>query len=175
MKIACILGEGFEDSELRVPYDRLRASGHTVDIVGAKAGDVLSGKKGKERIPVDRSIEGVSADEYDALLIPGGNSPDHLRADRRFVELVKRFDADEKPIFAICHGPQILISAGLVKGRTMTAWKTIQDDLRAAGANVIDRDVVVAGNLITSRQPSDLDAFCREALGALGQGVQPGA
>src|SRR6185295_13221721 len=152
-KVALLLGQGFEDSEFRIPYDRARAAGHQVEIIGAKAGEELTGYKGKEKVRADRAIDEARPDDYDALLIPGGHSPDHLRADPRFVEFVKRFDATKRPVAAVCHGPQLLISAGLVKGRTLTAWKTIQEDLRQIGAHVVDQEVVLDGNWITSRQP----------------------
>jgi protease I len=166
-RIALVLGQGFEDSEFRVPYDRLRAAGYTVDVIGAKAGETLTGYRGKEKVKTDRGIDGVRADDFAALVIPGGQSPDHLRADRRFVDFVKAFDATKRPLAAVCHGPQLLITAGLVRGRTMTAWKTIQDDLRQIGARVIDEPVVEDGNWITSRQPQDLEAFSQAILSAL--------
>jgi protease I len=172
MKIACILAPGFEDSELRVPLDRLRAAGHEVDLIGAEEGDELVGKKGKERVVSTRGIDDVRADDYDALLIPGGHSPDQLRIDRRFVALVTEMDRRGKPIAAVCHGPQLLLTAGLVRGRRMTAWPTVQVDLRLAGAIVEDRDVVVDRNLITSRKPEDLEAFVREILAHLGQSAE---
>src|SRR5689334_11025674 len=133
MRIACVLGEGFEDQEFRVPYDELKGAGHEVTIIGAEKGAKVSGKNGKESAKTDASIEGSRPESYDALFIPGGYSPDHLRADPRFVEFTRGFA--NKPIMAICHGPQLLLSADLVKGRTLTAWKTVQVDLRHAGAN----------------------------------------
>ena len=159
MKIACVLGVHFEDSEFRIPYDRLREAGYQVDVIGVKAGEELKGYKGKEKVKADKSIDQVKAEDYDALLIPGGQSPDHLRADRRMVEFVKKFDQAGKPIAAVCHGPQLLIAAHLVKGRTLTAWQTIQDDLRQIGATVKDEPVVRDRNWITSRKPDDLQQF----------------
>ena len=159
MRIACVLGQGFEDSEFRVPYDRLKEEGYQVDVIGVKAGEELKGYKGKEKVKVEKSIDQVKAEDYDALLIPGGQSPDHLRADRRMVEFVKKFDQAGKPIAAVCHGPQLLIAAHLVKGRTLTAWQTIQDDLRQIGATVKDEPVVRDRNWITSRKPDDLEQF----------------
>jgi protease I len=102
-------------------------------------------------------------------LIPGGYSPDHLRADERFVRFTRAFFDKPRPVFAVCHGPQLLMTAGVVRGRRMTAWKTIQEDLRRADADVVDEPVVVDGNLVTSRQPSDLDDFSREAVRMLEQ------
>ncbi len=175
--IACILGPDFEDSEFKVPYDRWRQAGNRIDIIGAQAGEELNGKKGKERARAEKSIDDVSPDDYDALFIPGGHSPDHLRADPRFVNFVKRFDASGKPILAICHGAQLFLSAGIVKGRTLTAWKTVQDDLRQAGANVKDEPVVFDRNWVTSRNPNDLDAFvqagveCLRAEAGAGAGI----
>ena len=121
-KVAILLGQGFEDSELKVPYDRLKAEGFEVDIIGREAGEELKGDKGKVTVKATRSIDGARPPDYDALVIPGGYSPDKLRADERFVRFVQEFDATEKPLAAVCHGPQLLITAGLVKGRTLTAW-----------------------------------------------------
>lgn len=168
MRIACLLGPDFEDSEFRVPYDRFKSAGHEVVVIGTKAGQELEGKKGKERFKTEKGIDEVKPEQFDALFIPGGHSPDALRADARMVEFTKAFA--RKPIFAICHGPQLLMTADMVKGRTITAWKTVQSDLRQTGANVVDLDVVVDGNLVTSRQPDDLDAFTRESLKQLVNG-----
>lgn len=169
MRIACILAGGFEDSEFRVPYDAFRDAGHEVSIIGFEQGKKISGKQGKEKVKADAGVDEVTPDRFDALFIPGGYSPDHLRVDRRFVDFVKGFA--NKPIFAICHGPQILISADMVKGRRMTAWPTIQVDLRYAGADVVDAVVVVDRNLVTSRKPDDLPAFTRAALETLRGGA----
>ena len=179
MKIACVLGQGFEDSEFRVPYDRLKKEGYQVDIIGVKAGEELKGYKGKEKAKTEKAIDQVSADDYDALLIPGGQSPDRLRVDKRMVEFVKRFDQAGKLIAAVCHGPQLLIAAHLVKGRTLTAWQTIQDDLQQIGAIVKDEPVVKDRNWITSRKPDDLpmfsDAIIEELEGAEGTHTADGA
>ena len=175
MKIACVLSEGYEDSEFRIPFDRLEAAGHEVTVIGAEKGETLKGKAGKESVDADAAIDEVKAASFDALLIPGGHSPDQLRADVRFVEFTKAFSA--KPIFAVCHGPQLLITAGMVEGRTMTAWQTIQLDLKNAGATVVDKEVCVDGNLVTSRKPQDLEAFARESiriLAAGGKAATPG-
>jgi protease I len=176
MKIACLLGQGFEDSEFRIPYDRLKAEGYQVDVIGLKAGEELKGYKGKEKVKAEKSIDEVSAEEYDALLIPGGQSPDHLRVDRRMVEFVRKFDESGKLIAAVCHGPQLLIAAHLVKGRTLTAWQTIQDDLQQIGATVKDEAVVKDRNWITSRKPGDLQQFSDAMVDELDRadsGVRP--
>jgi deglycase len=166
-KVAFVLGEGFEDSEHEVPYDRLKAEGCEIDIIGHEAGEELRGKRRKVTVKATRSIADARPQDYDALVIPGGYSPDKLRADERFVRFVKEFDASKKPLAAVCHGPQLLITAGLVKGRTLTAWKTIQEDLRQIGANVKDEPVVRDGNWITSRKPEDLQQFSDAVIQAL--------
>jgi len=168
-KVACLLGPGFEDSEFRVPYDRLRQAGYQVDIIGTKAGEKLKGDKGKETATTDLGIDDADVDQYLALVIPGGYSPDKLRADDRFVQFVRDFDATKRPLAAVCHGPQLLLSAELVSGRTLTAWKTIQGDLRQAGAHVQDQEVVVDDNWITSRKPDDLEAFSAKLLEELAE------
>jgi len=166
-KVAVLLGQGFEDSEFKVPYDRLKAEGFDVDVIGREAGEELEGDKHQVRIRATRSISDARPQEYDALVLPGGYSPDKLRADERFVRFVKEFDASKKPLAAVCHGPQLLITAGLVKGRTLTAWTTIQEDLRQIGATVKDEPVVRDGNWITSRKPDDLQQFSDAVVQAL--------
>jgi protease I len=168
-KIACLLADGFEDSEFRLPCDWLSAAGYTVEIVGGKPGDTLKGDKGRESAVVDLGIDEADVDDYEGLLIPGGYSPDKLRADERFVEFVRAFDATGRPLAAVCHGPQLLLTAELQAGRTLTAWQTIQGDLRQAGANVVDREVVVDDNWITSRKPDDLEAFTSKFVEELGE------
>jgi protease I len=167
MKIACVLGQGFEDSEFRIPFDRLKKEGYEVEIIGLKAGEELKGYKGKETVRADKGIDQVKADDYDALLIPGGQSPDHLRVDKRMVEFVRQFDEQGKLIAAVCHGPQLLMAAHLTKGRTLTAWPTIQDDLQQVGAKVKDEPVVKDRNWITSRKPDDLQQFSEAIVEAL--------
>jgi deglycase len=166
-KIACLLGDGFEDSEFRIPYDRLRKEGYQVEIIGPKKGMDLKGYRGKEVVKSDKSIDEVRPEDYIGLLIPGGYSPDHLRVDQRFVEFVKRFDGLRRPLAAVCHGPQLLLSARLVGGRTLTAWPTVQGDLEQAGAKVKDEPVVIDQNWITSRKPDDLEAFSEAFIQAL--------
>ena len=166
-KVAVLLGEGFEDSEFKVPYDRLKAEGFEVDVIGRETGEELRGKRGKVTTKATRSIADARPLNYDALVLPGGYSPDKLRADERFVRFVQDFDATKKPLAAVCHGPQLLITAGLVKGRTLTAWSTIQEDLRQIGARVKDEPVVKDGNWITSRKPDDLQQFGDALIRAL--------
>jgi protease I len=167
MRIACVLANGFEDSEFKDPYDAFRAAGHEVTIVGLEAGAQIEGSKGKVKATVDKSFKEVKPDEFDALFIPGGFSPDRLRAHEEAVSFVKVFMQKGKPVFAICHGPQLLLTADEYKGHRMTAWKTVLGDLKKAGAEVVDQEVVVDRNLVTSRQPSDIPAFIRESLKVL--------
>jgi len=164
MRIACLLDSGFEDSEFRKPYDAFTQAGHQVTVIGLEPDRELKGYRGKEATRSEKGIEDVRPDQFDALFIPGGYSPDHLRANPRMVEFTKAFFEDERPVFAVCHGPQLLIAARAWKGRRLTAWTTIQDDLRQLGADVVDEEVVVDGNLVTSRKPDDLEAFIRESL-----------
>src|SRR5690242_11443567 len=166
-RIACLLGPGFEDSEFRVPYDALKNAGYQVDIISMKAGTELKGYKGKETVKAEKGIDEVRAEDYQAVLIPGGHSPDQIRKDKKIVEFVKKFDATKRPLAAVCHGPQVLLTARLVRGRTLTAWETVQGDLEQAGANVKDQEVVVDQNWITSRKPEDLKAFSDALLNAL--------
>jgi protease I len=164
MRIACLLDSGFEDSEFRKPYDAFRQAGHEVSVIGLEAGTELSGYRGKETTRAEKGIGEVSPEQFDALFIPGGYSPDHLRINPEVVRFTKAFFDAGKPVSAVCHGPQLLITAEVVKGRRLTAWPTIQGDLRKLGADVVDEEVVVDGNLVTSRKPDDLDAFTRESL-----------
>jgi protease I len=173
MKIACVIGPRFEDSEFKEPYDAFRNAGHQVTIVGLQAGAELEGDKGKVRAKVEKSFQDVSPDDFNAIFIPGGGSPDKLRAHDEAVTFVKAFMRDNKPVLAICHGPQLLLTADEYKNRRMTAWKTVQGDLKKAGADVVDQEVVVDRNLVTSRQPSDIPAFIRESLKVLGQVAAP--
>ena len=164
MRIACVLDVDYEDSEFKQPYDAFKQAAHQVTIIGLEPGKELRGKKGTVTTKAEAGIEQVRPDQFDALLIPGGYSPDHLRANPKIVAFTKAFFDADKPVFAICHGPQLLITARVVKGRKLTAWQTIQDDLQQVGANVVDQEVVVDRNLVTSRKPSDIPAFIRESL-----------
>jgi len=174
-KVALLLGQGFEDSEFRIPYDRVRKAGYQVDIIGPKAGMELKGYKGKEVVKAEKGVDEVRPEDYLGLLIPGGQSPDHLRVDQRFVDFVKRFDALKRPLAAVCHGPQLLLSARLVRSRTLTAWPTVQGDLEQAGAKVKDEPVVIDQNWITSRKPDDLEAFSDAFVQALQKAERAGA
>ncbi|MFL6621190.1 MAG: type 1 glutamine amidotransferase domain-containing protein [Sulfurifustis sp.] len=167
--VACLLGPMFEDSEYRIPMEAFKAKGYRVDVIGKKAGETVKGYRGQVTATIEKSIDDVSPQDYDLLFIPGGHSPDVLRADPRFVNFVRNFDQTGKPVAAVCHGPQLLAAAHLVKGRTLTAWQTVQDDLAQMGANVKDEAVVRDKNWITSRKPDDLRQFSDAAVQALGQ------
>jgi protease I len=170
-RVGFIVDEMFEDSEFRVPYDRVQAAGCEAVIVGQNAGSELRGKQGKETIQTERSIDAVSLDDFDALVLPGGYSPDKLRTNDRVVEFVRDFVDSGKTCAVICHAPWLLAEAGVTENRTMTSWPSIKTDLINAGANWVDQEVVEDGNLITSRKPDDLEAFCDALLRQLEQGA----
>jgi protease I len=166
-RVAVVLENDFEDSELYVPYDRLKKEGAGLTVVGLEKGKTLKGKTEGYKATVDKSFAEVKPEDFDALLIPGGYSPDKLRSHQEAVDFVKGFEG--RPVFAICHGPQLLISAEMVKGRTITSWPSVAIDLKNAGARWVDREVVVDGELITSRKPADLEAFVGAIVKALGK------
>jgi protease I len=163
-RVAMIIDEMFEDAEARVPYDRLTAAGHEVVVVGRESHKSLTGKRGEETITTDECIDDVSASQFDALVIPGGYSPDRLRTDDRMVALARALLQAGKPVAAVCHAGSLLIEAGIASGRTVTSWESIKTDLINAGARWVDDEVVEDGNLITSRKPDDLPAFCDAIL-----------
>ncbi len=170
-KIAVLVDQLFEDSEFRVPYDRLRRAGHEVDIVGLEAGREIAGKKQKERIRIEKAVADVSESDYDALVIPGGYSPDHLRMNIDAVRFTRAMALANKPVAAVCHAPWMLIEADLADDLQVTSWPSLRTDLINAGARWIDREVVVDGNIITSRKPDDLPAFSDAILRMLEEGV----
>ena len=167
MRIACVLAADFEDSEFQAPYEAFLKAGHEVTVIGLKANEALQGKKGQVTALTAKSFGDVSPNDFDALLIPGGQSPDKLRAHDEAVVFVKSMMTANKPVLAICHGPQLLLTAEEYRRHRMTAWKTVQGDLKKAGADVVDREVVVDRNLVTSRMPQDIPAFIRESLKVL--------
>lgn len=158
-RVVMILGQDFEDAEAQVPLQRLRDTGHEVEIVGSRGGEALRGKKGEVTLRCDAAAAERDPRTYDAMVIPGGYSPDHLRMDAQVVDFVRRFAETGKLMGVICHGPQLLIEADLVRGRTLTSWPSVKTDLRNAGAEWVDQQVCVDGNLVTSRHPGDLEAF----------------
>lgn len=168
-KVATVLANLFEDSEYTEPKKALEAAGHEVDTIGIKAGEVMTGKADGTEVTIEKSIDEVNASDYDALLIPGGYSPDQLRKDERMLDFVRHFDQNSKWIFSICHGPQLLVNAEILKGKDITAVKQVAIDVKNAGANFYDEEVVIdeAGKLISSRTPDDLPAFDKAIVDAL--------
>ena len=165
--VAFVLENDFEDSEFRVPYDRLTTAGHDVTVVGTEKGKEVKGKKGNEAFVIEATADMVSADEFDALVVPGGWSPDKLRMDEGIVAFVAAFGREAKPVAAICHAGSLLVDADLVDGATVTSYPSIRRDLENAGADWVDQEVVEDGFLITSRTPDDLPAFCDTLLDRL--------
>ena len=165
--VAFLLADKFEDSEFRVPYDRLQDAGHEITVIGIEAGKEVEGKQGKETFTPEATPDQVNASDFDALVIPGGYAPDKLRMDEGVVKFVKDISSSDKPVAAICHAGWLLAEADLVDGRTMPSYPSIRTDLINAGAEWVDEEVVVDGNLITSRDPDDLDAFCSAIIEAL--------
>lgn len=162
MKVLIISADSFEDTELLVPYYRLKEEG--VDVhVASMAKPKIKGKHGYE-VNVDKTLKDINPDDYDLLLLPGGRAPESIRKEEDALEISKYFFQHKKPVSAICHGPQILITAGLLKGRHATCYKSVAQELKDSGAIYEDKEVVVDGNLVTSRQRSDLPAFLRETI-----------
>jgi len=166
--VAVIITDMFEDSEYTEPAQAFRKSGHALVHLGLAKGRTVTGKKEGTPVTVDRAVKDVMVDDFDALLIPGGYSPDKLRVDDDAVRFVKEFVESGKPVFAICHAPQLLITAQVLQGRKITGWKSIIQDIKNAGAEFIDQEVVEDGNLISSRSPADLPAFIQASLKKLG-------
>ncbi len=162
MKALILSADHFEDSELLVPYYRLQEEGVEVVVASLSRG-TITGKHGYE-VAVDMTLDKVNPDDYAILLLPGGAAPAVVREEPIALEIARNFFAGHKPVAAICHGPQILVRADLLKGRRATCYKPVADELKEAGALYEDREVIVDDNLITSRQPADLPAFMREMM-----------
>lgn len=167
LKVAILAAEGFEQAELVEPKKALEQAGAVTAVVSPAKGEVQGWKhfeKG-EKVKVDVPLEQANAAEFDALLLPGGvANPDQLRMQPKAVEFVRSFFESHKPVAAICHGPWTLIEAGVVEGRTMTSWPSLKTDLRNAGANWVDEEVVVDKGLVSSRKPADIPAFNRKMI-----------
>lgn len=167
-KIAVLIAKDFEDSEYTKPAEAFKEAGYTLVHIGLKEGDTVIGKKEGTPVKIDMDVKNARPQEFDAMLIPGGYSPDNLRAYDEPVQFVREFMQSGKPVFAICHAPQLLIAADVLRGRKITGYKSIIVDIKNAGADFYDREVVVDGNLISSRNPGDLPAFVDAALKKLG-------
>jgi archaeal arginyl aminopeptidase len=162
MKGLILSADHFEDSELLVPYYRLREEGIPVDIASIEKG-TITGKHGYQ-VQVDSTFVEVNPDDYDVLILPGGKAPSAIRKEAAALEIASAFFRRNKPVAAICHGPQILLSAGLLRNRRATCYHSVAPEMTEAGAAYEDREVVVDGNLVTSRHPPDLSAFMRELM-----------
>ncbi|MFE2101519.1 type 1 glutamine amidotransferase domain-containing protein [Streptomyces sp. NPDC059468] len=164
MRVGILATDGVERVELDQPRGALQGAGAKTEIVSLHPGEIQARQfdlNAAGTFPVDRLVADASVDDYQALLLPGGTvNPDQLRMDRDAVQFVKDFMASGKPVAAICHGPWTLAEAGAVRGRRLTSWPSIRTDLRNAGAEVVDQEVVVDRQLVTSRSPADLPAFC---------------
>jgi protease I len=175
-RVAILATDGFEQVELTEPREALRSAGADAQVVAPKGGEIQGWNhhdKG-DRVKVDRTLEAVRADDYDALVLPGGViSPDALRLDPKAIGFIRAFVHAGKPIAAICHGPWTLIDAGGVKGKRMTSWPSLKADLENAGADWVDEEAVRDDRLVTSRNPDDLPAFCREMIRLFAEVRQP--
>lgn len=169
-RIMILATNGFEQSELEKPKSHLDEAGYDTVVVSPEDNEIRGFSDGEwgDPVKVDLSIDEVGEAEFDALLLPGGQiNPDTLRMDERAIQLVRNFAKSGKPIAAICHAPWLLIEADVVDGKTVTSWPSLRTDLKNAGGNVVDQEVAVDGNIITSRNPDDIPAFSRELIKAL--------
>jgi deglycase len=167
LKVAILVTDNFEQAELIEPREALQAAGAETTVISPKPGQVQGMKHDEkaDKVKVDMALYGANPDDFDAVLLPGGAlNADNLRVEKKAQEFVKKMDQAGKPIAVICHGPWLLVSAGLVRGRKMTSYHTIQDDLRNAGANWEDAEVVRDRNWVSSRKPDDIPAFNREMI-----------
>ena len=176
-RIAFLATDGVEQVEFTQPREAITAAGAQVEIVSLEAGTIQGVNhmdKGDE-FPVDRVVTDANANDYDGLVLPGGvANPDFLRGNDDAVKFVREFFNQRKPVAAICHGPWTLVEAGVVQGRTLTSWPTLQTDIRNAGGTWVDEEVHVDEGLVTSRKPDDLDAFCAKAIEEFAEGRHTG-
>jgi protease I len=167
-RVAILAADGVERVELEQPRRALDDAGARTELLSIHEGEIAARKNDLEdagTFPVDRLVDGASVDEYDALLLPGGTvNPDQLRMQPAAVEFVRNFVQSGRPVAAICHGPWSLVEAGVVEGRRLTSYPSLRTDLRNAGAEVVDEQVVTDGNITTSRSPDDLPAFCERIV-----------
>jgi protease I len=166
-RVAVLVEDEFEDYELTGPVDALRAAGATVTIVGSAANAQYRGKRGQAIVTSDLAAGSARMNDFDALVIPGGHAPDKMRMRHAMVDLAREAMDAGKPVAAICHGPQLLISANALRGKTLTCWPSIAIDVKNAGGLYVDKPVVADGNLITSRKPDDVPLFSEAIIRAL--------
>ena len=174
-RVLIIATDGFEQSELMKPRENLDNQGFETTVASLEDGEIKGWdqKDWGESVAVDLTVDEVAVGDYDALLLPGGQmNPDILRMNDKVIDLIRQFDSAGKPIAAICHAPWLLAEANLVNGRTVTGWPSIRTDLTNAGAKVVDQEVSVDGNLITSRKPEDIPAFSKALIEMLGESAE---
>jgi protease I len=164
MGIAVLIDDFFENVEYADPVKAFKGAGHSIVTLGMTKGKVIRGKREKTELKIDEGVENADMEAFDALFIPGGYSPDRLRGEPGSVAFVKKFLESGKPVFAICHAPQLLITADALRGRKVTGWKSIVRDITNAGATFVDEEVVEDGNLISSRGPGDIPAFTKACI-----------
>src|SRR4051794_19179709 len=176
-RVAILAADMFERVELEQPRDALIDAGAQVEIVSLKPGEIQAFDhfEPANTVKVDRSVEEASADDYDALMVPGGvGNPDQLRGDENAVQFVRSFFEQGKPVAAICHAPWVLIEAGVVRDRKLTSWPTLETDIRNAGGNWVDQEVVTDQGLVTSRKPDDIPAFTKKMIEEFAEGKHQG-
>lgn len=174
--IAILVTDGFEQVEMTEPRKALDQAGAKTILISPKAGEVqgMNHSEKGDKFKVDRTLASAASDEFDALLLPGGvANPDRLRIIPDAVKFVSSFFKDQKPVAAICHGPWMLVETGALRGRTLTSWPSLKTDITNAGGNWVDREVVVDGNLVSSRKPEDIPAFNEKMIRTFGVGVSP--
>jgi protease I len=162
-KILIMLDKGVEDAEFLYPYYRFQEEGYAVDVVASKANETYIGKHG---VPLKSNLspDKVKIRDYEGLIIPGGRAPDYMRTNKELVNIVKEAFSTGIVVAAICHGPQMLIEADLLKGKKVTCWRSVITDVKNAGAIFLDEAAVIDGNMVTSRSPADLPSFCKETI-----------
>ena len=176
-RIAFLAAEGVEQVELTEPWKAVEQAGGKAELISIEAGEVqaFNHLDKADTFPVDRTAAEAQASDYDGLVLPGGvANPDFLRTDEHAVGFVRDFFAQAKPVAVICHGPWTLVEADVVKGRTITSWPSLRTDLRNAGANWVDEEVVVDQGLVSSRNPDDLPAFCAKVVEEIAEGKHAG-
>jgi len=176
-KIAFLATDGFEQVELTKPWDAIKDAGAEVVLVSLKSGKIQGFKHDEkaDQFTVDKTVEDVSASDFDGLVLPGGVfNPDALRVNKKAVSFVRDFFTQHKPVAAVCHGPWTLIEADVVRGRNVTSWPSLQTDLKNAGATWVDEECVCDQGLVTSRNPDDLFAFCDKAIEEFAEGKHAG-